>query len=181
MKLSFIGAALIAGQFVYAAPTSSSSSSTKTTDAATKTASYIPQHSPVFPKMSAPTDVVTAYNYGPYNLSTSLPTNTLSGYPDPWSSPSTKSSEVKAAIKAIDWSLVPNIKPRKQDSDGNWVKDSDGDSDPYCWWSSTNCVRPKINLPEDYYTCARQGDWGLSYDDGPFNLYTDKNAATENP
>ncbi|KAF1799809.1 carbohydrate esterase family 4 protein [Mucor lusitanicus] len=179
MKLSFIGAALIAGQFVYAAPTSS----TKTTDTATKTASYMPQHSPVFPSnMPVATGVVTAYNYGPYNLSTTLPTNTLSGYPDPWSSPSTKSSEVKAAIAAIDWSLVPDIEPRKQDSDGNWLKDSDGDKDPYCWWSSTNCVKPKIaSLPEDYYTCGRQGDWGLSYDDGPFNLYTDENAATENP
>ncbi|CAO0790882.1 unnamed protein product [Mucor circinelloides] len=187
MKLSFISAALIAaiggGQFVYAAPTSSSTTaSTKTTSAATKTTSYIPQHSPIFPSdMPVATGVVTSYNYGPYNLSTSLPTTTLSGYPDPWSSPSTKSSEVKAAIKAIDWSLVPDIKPRKQDADGNWVNDSDGDSDPYCWWSDTNCVKPKINIPEDYYTCGRQGDWGLSYDDGPFNLYTDKNAATENP
>lgn len=61
---------------------------------------------------------------------------------------------------------------RKQDSDGNWVSDSDGDSDPYCWWSSTNCVKPKAKyLPADVYTCPTNGDWGLTYDDGPFNRY----------
>lgn len=52
----------------------------------------------------------------------------------------------------------------------------------YCWWSDTNCVKPKQSyLPTDYYTCNNDGDWGLTYDDGPFNLYTDSNAAKENP
>lgn len=183
MKLSILSAALIAavggGQFVFAAP---ASSSTKTTNTATATKSYIPQISPSFPSaMAQPTDVVTEYNYGPYDLATSLPTTTLSGYPDPWTSPSIKSSEVKAAIAKIDWSLVPDVSPRKQDADGNWVFSSDGEKDPYCWWSDTNCVKPKINIPEDYYTCGREGDWGLSYDDGPFNRYTGSDAKTENP
>lgn len=88
---------------------------------------------------------------------------------------------------------------RKQDSNGNWVNDSD-ENDKYCWWSSTNCVKPKVSyLPEDIYTCPNKwvdqyistlhpsnqyfsGDWGLNYDDGPFNRYDadEDEAALEN-
>lgn len=167
-----LGVILISVAAALAAPTSTSKSS------ATKT--YIAQNSPVFPNVPAATGVVSSYNYGPYNLSTTLPTETLTGYPETWKTPSTKSSEVKAAIAQIDWSKVPDA-PVRRTKNGNFVPDTDGDDDPYCWWSDTNCVTPKIDIPQDYYTCGRKGDWGLSYDDGPFNLYTGKDAKTENP
>ncbi|KAI8079042.1 uncharacterized protein B0P05DRAFT_614268 [Gilbertella persicaria] len=176
MKITILSAALLSlgSQLAFAAPTAT------TTGSATATKSYIPSHSPDFPEMAKPTDVVSEYNYGPYNMSKTLPTYTLSGYPETWKTPSTTSKEVKAAIAKIDWSLVPNAPVRKQKKNGDWVKDTDGPKDPYCWWSDTNCVTPKINIPQDYYTCGRKGDWGLSYDDGPFNLYYDENAKTEN-
>ncbi|KAI9486996.1 MAG: hypothetical protein EXX96DRAFT_517414 [Benjaminiella poitrasii] len=176
MKFFITSAALLlsSSQLAFAAPTI-------TTTTATSTTSYIPQKSPIFPSMPAATDVVTSYNYGPYNLSDTLPTYTLTGYPETWKTPSTKSDEVKAAIAQIDWSLVPDAPVRKQNKKGDFVPNTDGSKDPYCWWSDTNCLTPKIAIPEDYHECPREGDWGLSYDDGPFNLYTGKNAATENP
>lgn len=46
----------------------------------------------------------------------------------------------------------------------------DANTDPYCWWSDTNCVNPKVDyLPPDIYNCPNPGDWGLTYDDGPLN------------
>jgi hypothetical protein len=176
MRLTIFGSTLlVTSQIVFAAPTKSTSTT------ATATESYIPQFSPSFPGMAAATDVVSAYNYGPYDTSASLPTYVLAGYPETWKTPSTTSAEVKAAIAKIDWSLVPNAPVRKTNSAGDFVPSTDGSKDPYCWWSDTNCVKPKINIPEDVYTCQNKGDWGLSYDDGPFNLYTGKDAATENP
>jgi hypothetical protein len=150
--------------------------------AATITSSgYAPQFSPVFPNTPAPSGVVTSYNPGPYDTSATLSTTPLSGFPATWATPSTSSSEVQAAYNSINWSQVPKAPVRIQDSNGNW--NFGGNSgDPYCWWSDTNCVKPKVSyLPPDYYTCNADGDWGLTYDDGPFNLYTDSNAAKENP
>lgn len=151
--------------------------------AATATSSsFAPQFSPVFPNVKKATGVVTSYNPGPYDITPTLDTSGLSGYPNAWESPSTTSAEVKAAYNSIDWTKVPKAPVRKQKSDGSWVSDSDGSSDPYCWWSSTNCLKPKASyLPEDIYTCPNKGDWGLNYDDGPFNRYTDENAKKENP
>jgi hypothetical protein len=150
--------------------------------AATVTSSGLaPQFSPSFPNMKAATGVVSSYNPGPYDTSKSLSTDRLKGYPATWEIPSTTSAEVKAAYNKIDWSKVPKAPVRKQKSDGSWVSTSDGPSDPYCWWSSTNCLRPKVSyLPEDVFQCPK-GVWGLNYDDGPFNRYTDENAAKENP
>ncbi|KAI8080268.1 uncharacterized protein B0P05DRAFT_490653, partial [Gilbertella persicaria] len=143
---------------------------------------YAPQFKPTFPNLPKVEGVVTSYNPGPYDTSATLSTAQLSGFPEPWAAPPTDTAEVKAVYNQIDWSLVPKAPVRKQDSDGNWVSNSDGASDPYCWWSSTNCVKPKASyLPPDIYTCPRSGDWGLNYDDGPFNRYTDSNAKTENP
>lgn len=146
--------------------------------------SYLPQVSPSFPNMKPPTGAVTSYNPGPYDTSSSLSTETLKGYPEPWSSPDTNHPEVQAAYKKIDWSKVPKAPVRKQKSNGEWVSDSDGPNDPYCWWSSTNCVSPKVSyLPPDVYECPKKGDWGLNYDDGPFNKVDadDENASRENP
>lgn len=182
MKLSLYGAILLAvsgGQMVFAAPTSTEGEKTNVTTTST---GYIPQKSPIFPDMEAPKqDVVSSYNYGPYNTSDTLPTYKLQGYPEPFKIPDVNHPEVKAAVAQIDWSLVPKAPIRKQDKNGDFKPDTDGDKDPYCWWSDTNCVKPKINIPEDLHSCQKKGDWGLSYDDGPFNIYTDKNAAKENP
>jgi hypothetical protein len=140
-----------------------------------------PQFSPTFPNLAKPSGVVTSYNPGPYDTESSLATAPLFGFPEPWSKPDTNSAEVQAAFNAIDWTKVPNAPVRARYSDGSWVSNSDGPDDPYCWWSSTNCLTPKSpDLPPDLYTCPRQGDWGLNYDDGPFNRYTDANAALEN-
>lgn len=140
-----------------------------------------PQFSPTFPNLAKPSGVVSSYNPGYYNTKTRLSTKPLSGFPEPWSRPNTNSSEVQAAYNAIDWTIVPNAPIRKRNPDGRWVSNSDGPNDPYCWWSSTNCLTPKSpNLPPDLYTCPQQGDWGLNYDDGPFNRYTDANANLEN-
>lgn len=64
---------------------------------------------------------------------------------------------------------------------GLFEPDTDGPTDPYCWWSDTNCLHPKIDIPADYYKCDQPDMWGLSYDDGPFNRYTGKYASLENP
>ncbi|CEG69863.1 hypothetical protein RMATCC62417_05859 [Rhizopus microsporus] len=146
--------------------------------------SYLPQVSPSFPNVKPPTGAVTSYNPGPYDTSSSLSTEKLKGYPEPWSSPDTNHPEVQAAYKKIDWSKVPKAPVRKQNSNGEWVSNSDGPNDPYCWWSSTNCVSPKVSyLPPDVYECPNKGDWGLNYDDGPFNKVDadDENASRENP
>lgn len=176
MKLSLFGAVLatVGTQLVFAAPTKT------TTATSSSTSDYIAQFSPIFPSMAPASGVVASYNAGPYDTETALPTTTLTGYPTPWASPDTGSDEVQAVYNKIDWSLVPKAPVRKQTSKG-FVPDSDGSKDPYCWWSDTNCVKPKIAIPQDIYTCPTEGDWGLSYDDGPFNRYTGKEAAIENP
>lgn len=151
--------------------------------AATITSSgYAPQFSPTFPGLTTPSGIVTSYNAGPYDTTTTLSTTPLTGFPESWVAPDPNNAEVQAVYNKIDWSKVPKAPVRKQNSDGSWVSTSDGASDPYCWWSSTNCVTPKASyLPPDIYTCNNKGDWGLTYDDGPFNRYTDSNAAMENP
>ncbi|KAI9478627.1 MAG: hypothetical protein EXX96DRAFT_571605 [Benjaminiella poitrasii] len=179
MKISILGAValfLTGYEMVHAHPTKT------TTQTSTATTSYLPQKSPIFPSMAPATDVVTEYNYGPYNLTTSLPTYQITkDYPPIWKKPDPKHPEVQAAINQIDWSLVPDAPVRYQNpKTGNFQPDTDGKHDPYCWWSDTNCVHPKIDLPADYYECPRVGDWGLGFDDGPFNLYTGKYAELEN-
>jgi peptidoglycan/xylan/chitin deacetylase (PgdA/CDA1 family) len=92
-----------------------------------------------------------------------------SAYPEAWAPASTKGSEIQAVMKAIDWSKVPKVSPNKATKDGNVVV-TDSKSDSSCWWSSTNCVKPKVDyLPEDIVYCPNAGDWGLNYDDGPYN------------
>ncbi|KAI9322731.1 hypothetical protein BX666DRAFT_1816383, partial [Dichotomocladium elegans] len=128
------------------------------------------------PNFTAPAGVVTSYPTGPRDVGTTLPKTTLnlSEYPAAWTSPSTSSAQVAAVVAAIDWSLVPNATINKATKSGDLDFSGYDDSDPYCWWSNTNCVTPKVSyLPEDIYYCPRAGDWGLNYDDGPFNPSTD--------
>ncbi|KAG2171829.1 hypothetical protein INT43_008209 [Umbelopsis isabellina] len=92
-------------------------------------------------------------------------------YPAVWEVPPTNSSEVQAAIAAIDWTKVPNATVHTADNNGDLsFTGYDANTDPYCWWSDTNCVKPKVDyLPPDIYNCPNPGDWGLTYDDGPLN------------
>ncbi|KAI9483517.1 MAG: hypothetical protein EXX96DRAFT_599887 [Benjaminiella poitrasii] len=49
-------------------------------------------------------------------------------------------------------------------------------------WTDSGCVKPKVNyFPTDIYTCPKDGYWGLTYDDEPFNLLYNPNAASQNP
>ncbi|CAO3687393.1 unnamed protein product [Umbelopsis vinacea] len=102
-----------------------------------------------------------------------LPAVTLNAanYPTPWEVPPTNSSEVQAAIAAIDWTKVPAAPTRTANAAGDLTFTGyDATTDPYCWWSDSNCVTPKVDyLPADIYNCPNPGDWGLTYDDGPLN------------
>lgn len=87
---------------------------------------------------------------------------TLQGYPDPWVTPSTNSSEVQAVISALDWSNVPSVPVRKANSDGSVNMGGYDQSDPDCWWSATGCTQPKHpGIPPDVKNCPKVGDWGL--------------------
>lgn len=143
---------------------------------------YAPQFSPTFPNTAAATGVVSSYNPGPYDTSSTLSTTALSGFPPTWATPPSNSAEVQAVYNAINWDLVPKAPVRKFKSDGSWDFSSETSANPYCWWTYDGCVKPKVSyLPSDIYTCPNDGDWGLTYDDGPFNRYTDSNAGLENP
>jgi hypothetical protein len=152
-----------------------SSSATPSASASTGSGSgLLPQSSPTWlPKFNIPSGVATSYPTGPLDTSPTLdktPLN-LTDYPEPWSPATTDHPEVKAVYNALDWSKVPNATPNKADKDGNLVLGNyDENKDPYCSWSYTNCVKPKVGyLPEDIYYCPEAGVWGLNYDDGPYN------------
>jgi hypothetical protein len=107
-----------------------------------------------------------------------IPTGTLANttintanYPTGWVVPPTNSTEVQAVIAAIDWTKVPAAPVRTANANGDLTFTGyDATTDPYCWWSDTNCVVPKVSyLPPDIYNCPKPGDWGLTYDDGPLN------------
>ncbi|KAF7724205.1 hypothetical protein EC973_001224 [Apophysomyces ossiformis] len=163
MHLQLISALVLAtSQFVSAqSPTSTSSSILAVAS---------PTWLPDFPK---PADVVSAYPTNPPNISDTLSHQSLnlSEYPEPWTSPKTDHPEIAAVMKAIDWSKVPNAAIHKDKPNGDIsFSGYDENNDPYCWWSDTNCVKPKATyLPEDVYECPKAGDWGQTFDDGPFN------------
>ncbi|KAI7877498.1 glycoside hydrolase/deacetylase [Lichtheimia hyalospora FSU 10163] len=142
-----------------------------------------PQASPTWlPDFPKPADIISSYpsGNGPEITDTlSKQTLNLSAYPEPWGKPTTDHPEIQKVIQAIDWSKVPNATIHTPKGNGDLdMSGYDSNTDPYCWWSATNCVKPKTNdLPEDIYYCPRVGDWGLTYDDGPFNP-TDDNATS---
>ncbi|KAI8970370.1 hypothetical protein BDF20DRAFT_980158 [Mycotypha africana] len=139
------------------------------------------QFQPTFPSLEEPKGVTKAYNPGPYTISRFLSHEPLRGFPVTWNQPDPLNVEVQAIYNKIDWSKVPSAPVRQQYPNGTWVSISDGPTDPYCWWSSTNCVSPKSEyIPNDIYTCQHDGDWGLTYDDGPLNVRPDAKAVTEN-
>lgn len=155
---------------------------TQTHAAAVPSDTYAPQFSPTFPNVAAPSGVVSSYNPGPYDITSVLSTTALSGFPTTWATPPSDSSEVQAVYNSINWDRVPKAPVRKFKADGTWDFSTESSANPYCWWTYDTCVKPKVSyLPPDIYTCPNNGDWGLTYDDGPFNRYTDSNADLENP
>lgn len=173
----------IYGAIVLATSAIASAATTTSKKASTTSASILAVSSPTFlPNFTTPEGVDSSYMSKPINMTDSLSTETLDldVYPEPWGAPSTKHAEVKAAFAAIDWSKVPKAPVRKADTNGDLVLGSDDDDDSYCWWSNTNCVKPKASyLPEDVYYCPRAGDWGLNFDDGPYNPSDDDKILNE--
>lgn len=155
MYITGFGALLLAtGTFVSAATTTSSS----TKKATSTTASVLAVESPTWlPNFPTPQGVNSGYPTGQLNTSSTLSQETLnlSEYPEPWTSPSTTHPEIKAVIAAIDWSKVPKAPVRKTTAAGDIdMSGYDDSKDEYCWWSSTNCVKPKASfLPEDISYC----------------------------
>lgn len=167
----FALASIASAQSSSGTPSASASSSASSSSSSS---GYLPQSSPSWlPSFPSPSGVNSGYPTGALDTSTTLDKTTLNltDYPEPWSPATTDHPEVKAAYNALDWSKVPNSAPNKADKNGDITFGNYDDSkDPNCWWSSTNCVKPKINyIPEDIYYCPTAGDWGLNYDDGPYN------------
>lgn len=174
MYLSGFGALLLAtGTFVSAATTTNSPTSTSSGILAVESPKWLP----AFP---TPSGVNSGYPTGPLNITDTLSHTPLdlSKYPEPWGKPDVNHPEVKAVMDALDWTKVPKAPTRKAGSNGDLVMTGyDETNDPYCWWSDTNCVKPKADyLPPDISYCPRAGDWGLNYDDGPYNPTGDKEA-----
>lgn len=167
MHLAGIGALLLAtGSFVSAA--------SKNTKATTTSDAVLAVESPTWlPDFKIPSNVYTSYPTASPNITKKLSHATLNlkDYPEPWGEPKVNHPEIKAVIKALDWTKVPKASVRKVSSGGDLVmKGYDADKDPDCWWSDSNCVKPKASyLPEDIYMCPNAEDWGLNYDDGPLN------------
>lgn len=88
----------------------------------------------------------------------------IKDFPEPWEDLDTNHPEVQRAIKSIDWNKVPNHEVRY---DG---MEYDAENDPTCYWSLSQCTEPKIDyIYADVYYCPNEGDFGLTYDDGPLN------------
>jgi hypothetical protein len=175
MKITLITTAALLISQAFAAPTTTGNSTVTRTGLA-------PQVSPQFPNLHVSSDALYSYNTGILNVSETLSRAKLNlkNYPEPWSSPDVTHPEIVAAVKAINWDFVPKISVRDAHLDTSKYDDS---KDTDCWWTSSGCLKPKVNyLPEDVSFCPRKGEWGLTYDDGPFNFYDDdeKEAKTEN-
>jgi hypothetical protein len=175
MQITLITTAALLISQAFAAPTATGNSTVTRTGLA-------PQVSPQFPNLHVSSDALYSYNTGILNVSETLSRAKLNlkNYPEPWSSPDVTHPEIVAAVKAINWDFVPKISVRDSHLDTSKYDDS---KDTDCWWTSSGCLKPKVNyLPEDVSFCPRKGEWGLTYDDGPFNFYDDdeKEAKTEN-
>lgn len=70
--------------------------------------------------------------------------------------------------------IIPDgIEPRGA-TDGHYgISDEssdsyDDDEDPDCWWTATQCTKPKHpKIGDDLMECPEPNTWGLSFDDGP--------------
>ncbi|CAO3596467.1 unnamed protein product [Absidia cylindrospora] len=168
------GAILFALASIASAQSSSATPSSSAPPSSSSNSGILAQTSPTWlPQFPPPSGVNSGYPTGALDTSATLDKATLNltAYPEPWAPATTDHPEVKAAYSAIDWTKVPDAPPNKADSNGDITFGNyDQNKDPYCWWSDTNCVKPKVDyLPEDVYYCPKAGDWGLNYDDGPYN------------
>ncbi|KAI8887996.1 carbohydrate esterase family 4 protein [Backusella circina FSU 941] len=79
------------------------------------------------------------------------------------------SQEFMSVYNSIDWSKIPSAPVRTMTPEGGPnLKDYDTVNDPDCWWSATQCVKPKRpDINGDIVTCNEPETWGLTYDDGP--------------
>ena len=104
----------------------------------------------------------------------------VKNYPPNWGTASVSFTGALTADKAVFTKMkssIPNIAPRgTRDGDFSGVKYDDS-KDPDCWWTDTNCVKPKLaGLPNDITSCPEAHTWGLTLDDGPscsHNAYYD--------
>ncbi|CAG8455202.1 13373_t:CDS:1 [Ambispora gerdemannii] len=87
--------------------------------------------------------------------------SSLNGYPPMDQTPPTN----QPWFRKVDLSKVPNISPRKNFQDCP----PKGAADPNCVWSCSQC-----QSKDDVYFCPNQGDWGLTFDDGPASSQTGK-------
>ncbi|KAI8636018.1 hypothetical protein BD408DRAFT_426821 [Parasitella parasitica] len=79
------------------------------------------------------------------------------------------SAEFMSVYNAIDWTKVPTAPVRKLTAAGGLdLTGYDTVNDPDCWWSASQCVKPKANgVNPDIYACPEPETWGLTFDDGP--------------
>ncbi|KAG1443619.1 hypothetical protein G6F56_010608 [Rhizopus delemar] len=80
------------------------------------------------------------------------------------------SAEFQAVYKSIDWTKAPSFPVRgiSATTGGLDMAGYDTATDPACWWSSTNCLKPKTEgINADIYACPEPDVWGLTFDDGP--------------
>lgn len=84
--------------------------------------------------------------------------------------------EAKKVWKEIqDTGIIPEeVKTKPDASNGKHAEvdiksaNYDADKDPDCWWSASQCTKPKHNkIPEDIAVCPEGSTYGLTFDDGP--------------
>ncbi|ORZ03387.1 chitin deacetylase 1 [Syncephalastrum racemosum] len=80
-----------------------------------------------------------------------------------------QSQEFQKLYNSIDWTKAPNIPVRKQSPTGGLdMTGYDTVQDPHCWWSASQCTKPKIQgVNGDIASCPEPETWGLTFDDGP--------------
>ncbi|KAG0171491.1 hypothetical protein DFQ28_001025 [Apophysomyces sp. BC1034] len=79
------------------------------------------------------------------------------------------SQEFQNLYNSIDWTKAPQIAVRQLTPAGGLnMQGYNTAQDPDCWWSASQCVKPKIkDVYPDIYACPEPETWGLTYDDGP--------------
>ncbi|KAI8978123.1 hypothetical protein BDB01DRAFT_763903 [Pilobolus umbonatus] len=99
----------------------------------------------------------------------------LKMYPEVAKQPSVDHPEIKRVLGLLDFSKVPQIKPRVMNQGVLDISQYNAKLDPDCWWSASICKKPKVSyIPEDIYSCPNGGDWGLNFDDGPHKAWWPK-------
>ncbi|KAI8061621.1 hypothetical protein BC940DRAFT_309977 [Gongronella butleri] len=79
------------------------------------------------------------------------------------------SAEFTALYNSIQWNNAPSIQPKVLGPNGALVLTGyDTVNDPDCWWSATQCTKPKKSgINADIVQCQEPNVWGLTFDDGP--------------